>query len=194
MRKFIATAAMIACMPMTAIAEEPAQPNADATQSEQATIGQMMSENGLSAQQAIQAAMSADPTLSLTDALAQAAQAGASADELLQAALAMTGDNETLALQALFDAAESVGDEVLSIAAVRTAAVNAEISNDVIEAALLGAGLPATAGGAPVQNDGDTGQQADTNQSNTGFGGDTGADSVNGGVNPPPARTGQPIS
>jgi hypothetical protein len=181
-------------MPMMALAEEPAQPNADAAQSEQVTIGQMMSENGLSAQQAIQAAMSADPTLSLTDALAQAAQAGASADELLQAALAMTGDNQTLALQALFDAAESVGDEVLSIAAVRTAAVNAEISNDVIEAALLGAGLPATAGGAPVQNDGDTGQQADTNQSNTGFGGDTGADSVNGGVNPPPARTGQPIS
>jgi hypothetical protein len=194
MRKFIATAAMIACMPMTAIAEEPAQPNADATQSEQVTIGQMMSENGLSAQQAIQAAMSADPTLSLTDALAQAAQAGASADELLQAALVMTGDNETLALQALFDAAESVGDEVLSIAAVRTAAVNAEISNDVIEAALEGAGLPATAGGSTAQNEGDTGQQDNTNQTNTGFGGDTGADSVNGGVNPPPARTGQPIS
>lgn len=194
MRKFITTAALIACMPMMALAEEPAQPNADAAQSEQVTIGQMMSENGLSAQQAIQAAMSADPTLSLTDALAQAAQAGASADELLQAALAMTGDNETLALQALFDAAESVGDEVLSIAAVRTAAVNAEISNDVIEAALEGAGLPATAGGATAQNEGDTGQQDNTNQTNTGFGGDTGADSVNGGVNPPPARTGQPIS
>ena len=80
MRKFITTAALIACMPMMALAEEPAQPNADAAQSEQVTIGQMMSENGLSAQQAIQAAMSADPTLSLTDALAQAAQAGASAD------------------------------------------------------------------------------------------------------------------
>ena len=64
MRKFITTAALIACMPMMALAEEPAQPNADAAQSEQVTIGQMMSENGLSAQQAIQAAMSADPTLS----------------------------------------------------------------------------------------------------------------------------------
>ena len=194
MRNFITTAALIACLPMMAMADEADQQPTETAQTEQATIAQMMSDGGLSAQQAIQAAMTADPTLSLTDALAQAAQAGASADELLQAALAMTGDNETLALQALFDAAKSVGDDVMSIASVRTAAVASGISNDVIEAALEGAGLPATAGGAPAQNEGDTGQQADTNQSNTGFGGDTGADGVNGGVNPPPARTGQPIS
>tara|TARA_Y100000296_G_scaffold85372_1_gene121136 strand:- start:1363 stop:1953 length:591 start_codon:yes stop_codon:yes gene_type:complete len=196
MRKLMTTAALVALLPMVSVANDAESAsgsvNTAETESAAMTVGAFMAEQGLSLDLAITAAMSADSQLTLAGALAQGAEANASPDELLAAAFAITG-NETLALQALFEAAGMVDDTLLSVTAVRTAANNAGYSESIISAALNGAGLPPTAGGAGEQAPVDGGADGQ-DQALSGDAGGTDAVGADGGVTPPPARQGQPIS